>query len=262
MSLFDLKGKVCIVTGSSKGIGKAIAIRMAEHGAKVVVSSRKADACELVAKEIRDAGGEAIVIPCNISDKAALKNLVDKTVATWGTIDVLVCNAAVNPYFGPAADCPDEAYDRIMGANVRSNFWLSNMAIPHMVDKGDASVIVVSSIGGLRGSPTLGVYGLSKAADMQLVRNIAVEWGPRGIRANCIAPGLVKTDFAKALWSNPAMLKKRTKDSPLQRIGEPDEIAGTAIYMASRAGSFLTGQTIVVDGGVTVGTPAKALEEE
>lgn len=262
MSLFDLSGKVCIVTGSSKGIGRAIAIRMAEHGARVIVSSRKAEACEVVASEIRAAGGEATVIPCNIANKAELQNLVDKTLATYGAIDVLVCNAAVNPYFGPAAGISDEAYDRIMGSNVRSNFWLANMAIPHMVDRGDSSVIVVSSIGGLRGSPTLGVYGLSKAADMQLCRNIAVEWGPRGIRANCIAPGLVKTDFAKALWSNPALLKKRTKDSPLQRIGDPDEIAGTAIYMASRAGSFLTGQTIVVDGGVTVGTPAKALEAD
>jgi NAD(P)-dependent dehydrogenase (short-subunit alcohol dehydrogenase family) len=262
MSLFDLTGKVCIVTGSSRGIGRAIAIRMAEHGARVVVSSRKAEACELVAQEIRAAGGQAMVIPCNIANKPELQALIDQTLATWGGIDVLVCNAAVNPYFGPAAGISDEAYDRIMGSNVRSNFWLCNMAIPHLVDKGDSSIIVVSSIGGLRGSPTLGVYGLSKAADMQLVRNLAVEWGPRGVRANCIAPGLVKTDFAKALWSNPAMLKKRTKDSPLQRIGEADEIAGTAIYMASKAGSFLTGQTIVVDGGVTVGTPAKALEED
>jgi NAD(P)-dependent dehydrogenase (short-subunit alcohol dehydrogenase family) len=261
MSLFDLTGKVCIVTGSSRGIGRAIALRMAEHGAKVVVSSRKPEACELVAQEIRAAGGQAMVVACNIANKPELQALIDKTVATWGGIDVLVCNAAVNPYFGPAAGISDEAYDRIMGSNVRSNFWLCNMAIPHLVDKGDAAIIVVSSIGGLRGSPTLGVYGLSKAADMQLVRNLAVEWGPRGVRANCIAPGLVKTDFAKALWSNPALLKKRTKDSPLQRIGEADEIAGTAIYMASRASSFLTGQTIVVDGGVTVGVPAQALEE-
>jgi NAD(P)-dependent dehydrogenase (short-subunit alcohol dehydrogenase family) len=240
MSLFDLHGKVCIVTGSSRGIGRAIALRMAEHGAKVVISSRKPEACETVAQEIRAAGGEAMVIACNIANKAELQALVDKTVSAWGTID----------------------YDRIMGSNVRSNFWLCNMAVPHMVDKDDASIIVVSSIGGLRGSPTLGVYGLSKAADMQLVRNLAVEWGPRKVRANCIAPGLVKTDFAKALWSNPALLKKRTKDSPLQRIGEADEIAGTAIYMASKASTFLTGQTIVVDGGVTVGIPAQAYEDD
>ncbi len=260
MTLFDLRDKVAIVTGSSRGIGRAIALRLAEHGAKVVVSSRKADACEPVAREIRDAGGQAVVIEANISHKAQLQALVDGTLAQWGTIDVLVCNAAVNPYFGPAAGISDEAYDRIMGSNVRSNFWLCNMALPHMADKDDASVIVVSSIGGLRGTATLGVYGLSKAADMQLVRNVAVEWGARRVRANCIAPGLVKTDFAKALWSDPKLLAKRVKDSPLARIGEPDEIAGAAVFLASPAAKFMTGQTIVIDGGVTAGVPPAALE--
>ncbi len=260
MSLFDLTGKVAIVTGSSRGIGRAIALRLAEHGARVVVSSRKAEACEPVAAEIRAAGGEAIVIPANIAYKDQLQALVDGTLARWGSIDVLVCNAAVNPYFGPAAGISDDAYDRIMGSNVRSNFWLCNMALPHMADKDDASVIVVSSIGGLRGSATLGVYGLSKAADMQLVRNVAVEWGARRVRANCIAPGLVKTDFAKALWSDPKLLAKRVKDSPLGRIGEPDEIAGAAVFFASPASRFTTGQTLVIDGGVTSGVPPAALE--
>lgn len=261
MSMFNLAGKVAVITGSSRGIGRAIALRMAEHGARVVVSSRKLEACDPVAKAICDTGGEAIVIPADISRKQDLEHLVRETLAKWGAIDILVCNAAVNPYFGPSSGISDEAYDRIMNANVRSNFQLANLALPHMVGKGDASVIVVSSIGGLRGSATLGVYGLSKAADMQLVRNIAVEYGARGVRANCIAPGLVRTDFAKALWSDPVLMKKRVKDTPLQRIGEPDEIAGAAVFLASRASSFMTGQTLVIDGGQTAGVPVSALDD-
>ncbi|MGA9865502.1 MAG: glucose 1-dehydrogenase [Acetobacteraceae bacterium] len=255
-SLFDLTGKVAIVTGSSKGIGRAIAERMAEHGAKVVVSSRKADACEQVAGGIRERGGEATVIPCHIARKDELRNLVDKTTALWGGVDVLVCNAAVNPYLGPAAGASDDVYERVMGANVRSNFWLCNMVLPGMAERGGGSVIIISSIGGLRGSAQLGLYAISKAADMQLARNIAVEWGPRNVRANAIAPGLVRTDFARALWEDPELYRKRTKGTPLQRIGEPDEIAGAAVFMASKAGSFLTGQTIVIDGGTTAGTVA------
>jgi len=255
-TLFDLSGQVAVVTGSSRGIGRAIAERMAEHGARVVVSSRKSDACETVVASITDKGGEACSIPCNIAHRKELEHLVAETLARYGRIDILVCNAAVNPYFGPSLDIPDDAYDRVMECNVRSNFWLCNMVLPQMGARGAGSVIVVSSIGGLRGSATLGVYGLSKAADMQLVRNIACEWGPRGVRANCIAPGLVRTDFARALWENPETLHKRTRDTPLQRIGEPDEIAGAAIFLAARAGSFMTGQTLVIDGGVTSGIPA------
>ncbi len=254
--LFDLSGKVAVVTGSSRGIGRAIALRLAEHGARVVVSSRKRDACELVADEIRAAGGEALVVPCHVGRKEELQGLVDATTRAWGGIDALVVNAAVNPYFGPAADCPDEAFDRVMGSNVRSAFWLCNMALPGMAARGGGAVVVVSSIAGLRGTPTIGVYGLSKAADMQLVRNIAVEWGHKGVRANCIAPGLVRTDFARALWEDPEMLARRTADTPLGRIGEPDEIAGAAVFLCAPAGSFTTGQTIVIDGGVTVGSAA------
>jgi NAD(P)-dependent dehydrogenase (short-subunit alcohol dehydrogenase family) len=252
-SLFDLTGKVAVVTGSTKGIGLAIATRMAEHGATVVISSRKADACEAVAAGIVAAGGKAVVIPCHIGRKEELRNLVDQTVARCGGIDILVENAGVNPYLGPAAAMPDEAFDRVMSLNVRSNVWLANMALPHIAARGGGSVIIVSSIGGLRGSAQLGAYGLSKAADMQLARNIAVEWGPRNIRANAIAPGLVRTDFARALWEDPVLYKKRTRDTPLQRIGEPDEIAGAAVFLASAAGSFTTGQTIVIDGGTTAG---------
>ena len=255
-NLFDLTGKVAVVTGSSRGIGRAIAERLGEHGAKVVVSSRKPDACEVVAAGIRERGGEAMVIPCHIAHKEALQALADRTVAAWGGIDVLVCNAAVNPYLGPAAGASDEVYERVMGANVRSNFWLCNMVLPGMAARGGGSVIIISSIGGLRGSAQLGLYAISKAADMQLARNICVEWGPRNIRANAIAPGLVRTDFARALWEDPALYRKRTKDTPLQRIGEPDEIAGAAVFLASAAGSFMTGQTLVIDGGTTTGTVA------
>jgi NAD(P)-dependent dehydrogenase (short-subunit alcohol dehydrogenase family) len=254
--LFDLTGKVALITGSSKGIGRAIAERMAEHGARVVISSRKAEACEAVAAGIVARGGAAVAIPANIGHKAQLQALVDTTLAQWGGIDILVCNAAVNPYFGPSIDCPDDAFDRIMGSNVRSNFWLCNMVLPQMADRGGGAIVVISSIAGIRGTPTLGAYGISKAADAALVRNLAVEWGGRNIRANCIAPGLVRTDFARALWENPEILRKRVKDSPLPRIGEPDEIAGAAIFLASPAGSFTTGQTFVIDGGVTIGGAA------
>jgi NAD(P)-dependent dehydrogenase (short-subunit alcohol dehydrogenase family) len=256
MSLFDLTGKVAVVTGSTKGIGLAIAQRMAEHGAKVVISSRKADVCETVAAGIREKGGQAIAIPCHVAHKDQLQALVDGTIAQWGGIDILVGNAGVNPYFGPAAGMPDKAYERIMGANVRSNFWLCNMVAPHMAERGGGAIIIISSIGGLRGSSKLGVYAISKAADMQLVRNVAVEWGPKNVRANCIAPGLVRTDFARALWEDPVNYRKRTRDTPLQRIGEPDEIAGAAVFLASAAGSFTTGQTIVIDGGTTAGVAA------
>lgn len=248
-NLFDLSGKVAIVTGSSRGIGRAIAIRMAQHGAKVVISSRKAEACEKVAEEIKEAGGDAIVVPCNVSDKAQLQALVDATVKQWGRVDVLVCNAAVNPFFGPSKDIPDDAFDKIMAVNIKSNHWLANMVAPSMAERGDGAIIIISSVGGLFGSNTLGAYGISKAADMQLARNLAVEWGPQNVRANCIAPGLVRTDFARALWENPEISKKATKGYALRRIGEPDEIAGAAVFLASAAGQFMTGQTMVIDGG-------------
>lgn len=253
--LFDLSNKVAIITGSSRGIGRAIALRMAQHGAKVVVTSRKAEACEKVAAEIREAQTidgkpcEAIVVPCNVSDKAQLQALVDATLKQWGRIDVLVCNAAVNPFFGPSKDIPDDAFDKIMDVNIKSNHWLANMVAPGMAERGGGAIIIISSVGGLFGSNTLGAYGISKAADMQLARNLAVEWGPQNLRANCIAPGLIKTDFARALWENPDIAKKATKGYALRRIGEPDEIAGAAVFLASAAGQFMTGQTMVIDGG-------------
>ena len=251
-TLFDMKGKVALITGSSRGIGRAIAERMAEAGAKVVVSSRKLDACEEVVDAIRKAGGEAVAIACNIASKDELQALVAGTRSAYGKIDVLVCNAAVNPHFGPSQEIPDSAFEKVLGSNVRSNHWLCQLVIPEMAERKDGAVIVVSSIGGLKGSAVLGTYGLSKAADMALARNLAVEWGPKNVRVNCIAPGLVRTDFARALWENPETYKASVERYPLRRIGEPDEIAGTAVFLASQAGSFVTGQTIVVDGGATI----------
>ena len=253
MNLFDLSGKVAVVTGGSRGIGKAICLRLAEHGAKVVVSSRKLDACQAVVDEIKAAGGEAVATSCHIARKEELKALIDSTNARWGKVDVMVANAAINPYFGPAADMPDEAYDRVMNGNVRSNFWLANMLAPQMAERGGGVIIIVSSIGGYQGSDRLGAYCISKAADMQLARNIAVEWGEKNVRANCIAPGLIKTDFARALWENPHILEKTVANTPLKRIGDPDEIAGAAVFLASAAGSFCTGQTLVIDGGRLAG---------
>ena len=250
--LFDLRGKVAVITGSTKGIGKAIAERMAEHGAKVVISSRKADVCEEVAAAINAKGGEAIAIPCNISDQSQLEVLVNKTVAAWGGIDILVCNAAANPYYGPMADVPEAAYDKTMENNIKRNLWLCNMVLPGMAERGGGSVIIVSSIGGLKGSDNLGIYCISKAADMQLVRNLAVEWGDRGIRANAIAPGLVKTDFARALYEDPERSKRAAAAHALLRLGEPDDIAGIGVYLAAPAGRWTTGQTFVIDGGSTI----------
>ncbi|WP_415235449.1 SDR family NAD(P)-dependent oxidoreductase [Sneathiella sp.] len=257
MLMFDLTGKNVVITGSSKGIGKSIAHQMALAGAKVTISSRKADVCEEVAKEINASlpdgcAGSAIVIPVNINSKESLQNLVDEAHDKMGQIDVLVCNAALNPYFGPAMDCPDDAFDKIMSANIKSNHWLCNMVLPEMKARKDGAIIIVSSIGGLKGSAELGAYCISKAADMQLVRNLSVEHGPDNVRINAIAPGLIRTDFARALWENPEILKKATSRAPLKRIGEPEEIAGAAVFMASKAGSFMTGHTMVIDGGQTI----------
>jgi NAD(P)-dependent dehydrogenase (short-subunit alcohol dehydrogenase family) len=254
--MFDLKGKVAVITGSSRGIGRSIAECMAKAGARVVVSSRKIEACETVVEAIRAAGGEAVAVACNVSDKAQLQGLVDTAVQTWGRLDILVCNAAVNPYFGPMQTMPEESYDKIMSCNVKANFLLCNMAAPRMAEAGGGSILIVSSIGGNQGSGTLGVYGISKAADFALTRNLAIEHGPKGIRANCIAPGLIKTDFSRALWQNEQLLKNVEEGTPVRRIGVPDDIGGVAVFLSSRAAAYITGQTLVVDGGITVREPA------
>ncbi|RST31933.1 SDR family oxidoreductase [Sphingomonas ginkgonis] len=254
-SLFDLTGKIAIVTGSSRGIGRAIAEGFAEQGARVVISSRKQDACEAVAAEINNRHGEgtATAIAASISDKQALEDLVSETRARFGQIDVLVCNAASNPYYGPMAGISDEQFRKILDNNVLANHWLVQLVAPEMVERKNGSIIVVSSVGGLTSSTVIGAYNISKAADLQLVRNLAAEFGPSGVRVNAIAPGLVRTDFARALWENPAILASVTAHAALRRIGEPRELAGAACFLASDAASFVTGQTLVVDGGSTFG---------
>ena len=255
-ALFDLTGKVALITGSSKGIGKAIAEEMARAGAQVVISSRKGDVCQAVADtinaELDGAPGGAVAIPAHIGEKEELERLVSETRQKLGRIDSLVCNAAVNPYYGPMTDLPDSAFDKILDINIKSNHWLSQLVLPEMRERRDGTIMIVSSVGGLRGSAVLGAYCISKAADVQLVRNLAVENGPYNIRVNAISPGLIRTDFARALWENPDILKRRTEGDPLQRIGEPEEVAGIAVYLASRAGAFTTGQNFVIDGGSTI----------
>jgi len=254
VSLFDLKGKVAVVTGSSRGIGRAIVERMAEHGAKVVVSSRKLEPCQEVAAAINAKHGAetATAVAANISAKDQLERLITEAMRAFGRIDVLVCNAASNPHYGPMHTIGDDQLRKILDNNIVSNHWLITMVAPQMMERKDGSIIIMSSIGGLRGSPVIGSYCISKAADLQLARNLAVELGPHNVRINCIAPGLIRTDFARALWENPENLQRRNAQTPLGRIGEPDEIAGAAILLASRAGSFITGQTLVIDGGVTI----------
>jgi NAD(P)-dependent dehydrogenase (short-subunit alcohol dehydrogenase family) len=251
--MFDLTGKVALITGSTKGIGKSIAEEMARAGAKVVVSSRKADAVEAVTKELTAAGREAIGVPCNIGSKAELQNLVDKTMAKWGRIDILVCNAAINPHFGSITKVSDEVFDKMMGSNIRSIFWLANMVLPQMAERKDGAMVIISSIAALRGSNVNGLYGVTKAADAGLGRALAVEWGPHNIRINSIAPGLIKTDFARALWEDEERRKRREGMTPLRRLGDAKDIGGVAVFLASDAARFVTGQLLVVDGGVSIG---------
>jgi len=253
-SLFDLSGKVAVVTGSSRGIGRAIVERMAEHGAKVVVSARHVEPCREVAAAInaKYSDTRAIAVAANISAKEQLGDLVAEVTRAFGEIHVLVCNAASNPHYGPMHTISDDEFRKILGNNIISNHWLISLVAPQMIARKDGSIIIVSSVGGLRGSPVIGTYCISKAADFQLARNLAIEFGPHNVRINCIAPGLIRTDFARALWENADTLKRSTTRTPLGRIGEPDEVAGAAVLLASRAGSFMTGQTIIVDGGNTI----------
>jgi NAD(P)-dependent dehydrogenase (short-subunit alcohol dehydrogenase family) len=250
--MFSLKDKVAVITGSTKGIGKSIAEEMANAGAKVVISSRKADACEAVLKDFQARGHDAIAVPCNVGQKDQLQNLVDQTLAKFGHIDIVVCNAASNPVFGPLIKVSDEAFDKIMLTNVKSVFWLANMAIPQMAERGGGAVIIISSIGALRGSTVNGLYGTSKAAEAGICRALAVEWGPKSVRINTIAPGLIKTDFARALWEDEERRKRREATTPLRRLGDPKDIGGVAVFLASEAAAYITGQMIVVDGGTTI----------
>lgn len=249
---FDLSGKTAIVTGSTKGIGRAIAIALAEAGANVTVSSRDAERVAETEAALGEAGHNVAGIPCNVGRKEELQALVDESRAKWGPADILVCNAAINPYYGPSMDIPDDVFAKIMQSNIQSQLWLTQMVVPDMRDRKDGAIILVSSIGGLRGSDVIGAYNISKAADIQLAKNLAVELGPDNIRVNAIAPGLVKTDFARALWENPEFADPRIAATPMRRLGDPEDIAGAAVYLASNAASWVTGQTLVVDGGATV----------
>ncbi|MGB7181732.1 MAG: SDR family oxidoreductase [Burkholderiaceae bacterium] len=252
MKLFDMAGKTAVVTGSSRGIGQAIAELLAQAGANVVISSRNQDSCEKIADGIRVNGGKATAIAASISRREDLENLIAKTHSAFGPVDAMICNAASNPYFGPSTGMSDEVFQKVMNNNVLSNHWLSQLVYPDMKARGGGAIVIVSSIGGLKGSAELGLYAMSKAADMQMARNLAVEWGPDNIRVNCIAPGLVKTDFARALYEDPKRRAAAEARYPLRRLGEPEDIAGAALLLSSQAGAFLTGQTITVDGGVTI----------
>jgi NAD(P)-dependent dehydrogenase (short-subunit alcohol dehydrogenase family) len=250
--LFDLTGKVAIVTGSSRGIGRAIAEAFAEAGAKVAISARNLAPCEEVAAAIRQKGGAAIAVPARISDKAQLENLVAKTREAWGPIDILVCNAAVNPHYGSLDQLTDEMFERMLVNNVLSNLWLSRLVAPEMRRRRDGAIIFISSTAALRATTMLGMYGITKSAGYALCRNLAAEWGPDNVRVNCIAPSVVTTQFARVLYEDPERRKAREAETVLKRLAEPDDIAGVAVMLAARAGAYITGQTIVVDGGTTI----------
>ena len=249
-ALFDLTGKVALLTGASKGMGLEMAKALASHGATVVISARKQDQLDIAAAEINALdGGKAYGFSCNVGYKEQLQSLVDKTRELAGPIDVVFGNAGVNPYYGKTSDIPDEAYKKTMSANVQSNLWLAQMVAPDMVAKGGGSMAFTSSIGAFRASDMLGTYGMSKLALIGLVRNLALEFGPGGVRVNAICPGLVKTEFARELWDNPDVEKRIKRDIPLRRLGEPDDFAGIAVFLASDASRYMTGQALTVCGG-------------
>jgi len=252
MNAFDLTGKTAIVTGSSKGIGRSIAEHLAQAGCQVVVSSRKPEPCHSVAKSIVDSGGKAVAIACNVGRKDDCEALVAETRRQLGPVEILVCNAAANPYYGPLVDIPDEAYHKTMDTNVLSTIWLSRMVKSDMQARGGGSIILISSVGALRASPNLGAYAISKAADVQMTRTLAAELGPYNIRVNCILPGLIKTDFSRVLWDNPVAERMASSQFPLGRLGEPDDVGPAALYFASGASQWTTGQTLVIDGGATI----------
>jgi len=253
VGLFDLHGKVALITGSTRGIGLSIAEELAIAGAQVVISSNERARCEEVAAEFRRSGRDAVGIPCDVSSNADLQELVSQAIHMYGRIDVLVCNAGIAPHMGPIATASDDDWESTLAVNLRSLLWLTSLVIPGMAERRDGAVIVISSIAGLRGNKSIGIYGISKAAGAQLVRNLAVEWGPCNIRVNAISPGVIRTDFAQPLLSNSQFMARRIALTPLRRVGEPLEVAALAVLLASRGGAFITGQNLVVDGGTLIG---------
>ena len=251
-ALFDLTGKTAVVTGSTKGIGKAIARALAQHGARVVVSSRDEGRVEATARALTDEGLAVLGLTCNVGRKAELERLIEESRKALGQIDIVVGNAAINPHYGSFADISDDAFAKIMATNVQSNLWLAQLVADEMRERKEGAIIYVSSIGGTIGSEVIGAYCISKAADLQLVRNLAVELGPHNIRVNAVTPGLVRTDMARALWEDEERAADRIARTPLRRLGEPEDIAGIAVYLASDAGRWTTGQSFVVDGGTSI----------
>ncbi|NJC26993.1 glucose 1-dehydrogenase [Neolewinella antarctica] len=251
-STFDLSGKVAIVTGSSKGIGLSIARGLAESGAKVVISSRKQDAVDAVAKELTEAGLEAIGIACHIGDGDQREQLIAKTMDTYGRIDILVNNAAINPFYGPLEAADEAVFDKIMSVNVKAPWILSNLVQPHLKASGGGSIINISSVEGIHPGFRLGLYSMTKSALIMLTKNQAKEWGRYGIRSNVVCPGLVKTKFSESLWSNEQMVKQYTSVVPLRRMAEPDEMAGIVMLLASDAGAYMTGGVYAADGGYLI----------
>ncbi len=255
MSLFDLTGRVAVITGASRGIGRAIALECAKMGATVVVSSRKIAACEAVVSEIEAAGGRATAFACNVGSKPDLEALAGHAMKEHGGIDILIPNAAINPAYGPSSQVSDEIWNKVLASNLTATHWLCQMVLPGMAERGGGSAILLSSIAATAGSANLGIYAISKAAEVQLARNLAVEWGPRNIRVNAIGPGVVKTDFAKALYENPKAAAAIAGMTCLKRLGEPEDIAGVAVFLASDAARYITGQLILVDGGASIFSP-------
>lgn len=249
---FQLEGKVAIVTGSSKGIGKAIALGLAEHGAKVVISSRKQDAVDEVAAQFKAQGFEAVGIACHIGDPVQREALIEKTIAHYGGIDILVNNAAINPVFGPVEEASSEVFDKIMAVNVKAPWVLSNLCLPSMKERGGGAVINISSVEGIHPGFGLGLYSTSKAALIMLTKNQAKEWGKYGVRSNAICPGLVKTKLSAALWQNEKLVNKLESTLPSGRMAMPNEMAGLAVLLASPAGSYMTGGIYTADGGYLI----------
>lgn len=245
--LFDLRGKVALVTGATRGIGRAIAEQFLAAGAEVIISSEDAAACRSTASELG-----ALGVPCDVSSREQLRSLVDAVMVRFGRIDILCCNAGIAPHLGPLHTASDEDWDRTMTVNLRSQLWLTSLVVPAMAARGDGAVILTASLAGLRGNKSIGLYALAKAGCAQLARNLAVEWGPRNVRVNAISPGLVDTEFARPLSTDVAVLQRRLAATPLRRMGRPEEVAGVALLLASRAGGFITGQNIVVDGGTLI----------
>jgi NAD(P)-dependent dehydrogenase (short-subunit alcohol dehydrogenase family) len=250
--LFSLAGKVALLTGATRGIGLAIATEMARAGARVVISSNQPAACVQVAAELRAQGLDAIGIACDVAERRQLEQLVSETLLQRARIDILVCNAGIAPHAGPIAQASDEDWERTMTVNLRSVLWLTSLVIPAMAERRDGAVILTASLASLRGNKAIGLYGLSKAGIAQLARNLAVEWGPANVRVNAISPGVIATEFARPLTDNAEVLARRLSLTPLRRLGEPHEIAGVAVMLAARAGGFITGQNLIVDGGTLI----------